>query len=72
MVTHNMIASPPNIKGDLYFVNSKTKLAEDKRKECNSTTKNKSNGNLESMSNIELEGRSPCFSFNCITPSDSK
>ena len=34
-------------------------------------TLNKCNENLERLSNIEIEGRSPSFRFNCLTTADS-
>ena len=41
------------------------------QKECNPDTENKSNENLERLSNIEIKSRSPSSSFNCLTPADS-
>ena len=41
------------------------------QKECNSDTENESNANPERLSNIEVEERSPSFSFNCLTPAGS-
>ena len=41
------------------------------QKECNADTENKSNENLERLSNIEIEARSPSSSFNCLTPAES-
>ena len=38
---------------------------------CNRVTENESNEDLERLSNIEIEGRSPSSSFNCLTPADS-
>ena len=38
---------------------------------CNRVTENESNKDLERLPNIEIEGRSPSSSFNCLTPADS-
>ena len=44
-------------------------------KKTNPDTKNNSNRNLESLSNIvsniEIKGRLPSSSFNCVTPTTS-
>ena len=40
-------------------------------KECDPDTKNESNENLQRLSNIEIEGRSPSSSFNDLTTADS-
>ena len=40
-------------------------------KECDPDTENESNENLQRLSNIEIEGRSPSSSFNDLTTADS-
>ena len=70
MVRRNMIICP-NSKGDSCLVNSENKLTDDMQKECNSYAENESNVNPERLANIEVEERSPSFSFNCSTPASS-
>ena len=41
------------------------------QKVFNPNNENESNENLERLSNIEIEERSPCSSLYCITPTDS-
>ena len=65
-----MITNRPNSKGDSYLINSENKLMDDMQKECNSVTENESNVNPETLSNIEVEERSPS-PVNCLTPAGS-
>ena len=72
MVRHNMITNCPNSKGDSYIVNSQNKLTDDMQKECNSGTENESNMNLERLSNIEVEERSPSSPYFEVSPDISR
>ena len=71
MVQHNMITNRPNYKGDSCFVNSEVELTDKKQKNCKPDIQNESIQNLQRLSNIEREGRSPSSSFNCLRPDDS-
>ena len=57
MPRYNIITNRLNSIGDPYFVNSEFKFTNDIQKGCNTDTENESNEKLESLSNIEIEGR---------------
>ena len=71
MVWRSLITNRPNSKDDSYFVNSEVELTDDIQKECNPDTENKSSENLERLSNVKIEGRSPSSSFNCLIATNS-